>query len=89
MSGLKYQTQFPHVTLYVSKNCASKDLGPMMQKAEKCKWEATENPLIFQSTDKAYLKILCATPMLGLPRMVINTKIDPKSMNIKQSKPNC
>ncbi len=57
----------PHVTLYVSKNCASKDLGPMMQKAEKCKWEATENPLIFQSADKAYLKILCATPMLGVP----------------------
>ncbi len=27
----------PHVSLYVSKNCASKDLGPMMQKAEKCK----------------------------------------------------
>ncbi len=25
----------PHVTLYVNKNCASKDLGPMMQKAEE------------------------------------------------------
>ncbi len=75
----------PHITLYVSKNCASKDLGPMMQKAEKCKWEATENPLIFQSSDKAYLKILCATPMLGVPRMVINTKIDPK-VNEHQTK---
>ncbi len=29
----------PHISLYISKNCASKDLGPMMQKAEKCKWE--------------------------------------------------
>ncbi len=75
----------PHVSLYVSKNCASKDLGPMMQKAEKCKWEATENPLIFQSADKGYLKILCATPMLGVPRMVINTKIDPK-VNEHQTK---
>ncbi len=75
----------PHVTLYVSKNCISKDLGPMMQKAEKCKWEVTENPLIFQSADKVYLKILCATPMLGVPRMVINTKTDPK-VNEHQTK---
>ncbi len=34
-----------------------------MRKAEKSKWEATENPLIFQSADKMYLNILCATPM--------------------------
>ncbi len=53
------------LTLYVSKNCASKDLGPMMQKAEKCKWEATENPLIFQSADKVYLKMLCAYSKVG------------------------
>ncbi len=75
----------PHVTLCESKNCVSKDLGPMMQKAEKCKWEATENHLIFQSADKVYLKILCATPMLGVPRMVINTNIDPK-VNEHQTK---
>ncbi len=50
----------------------------MMQKA-------TENPLIFQSADKVYLKILCATPMLGGLRMVINTKIDPK-VNEHQTK---
>ncbi len=79
----------PHVSLYVSKNCVPKDLGPMMQNAEKCKWEATENPLNFQSADKGYLKILCATPMMGVPRMVINAKIDPKSINIRQSKLNC
>ncbi len=75
----------PHISLYISKNCVSKDLGPMMRKAEKCKWEATENPLIFQSVYKVYLKILCATPMLGVPRMVINTKIDPK-VNEHQTK---
>ncbi len=57
----------------------------MMQKAEKCKWEATENPLIFQSADKVYLKLVCATPMLGVPKMVINTKIDPK-VNEHQTK---
>ncbi len=74
-----------HVSLYVSKNCVSKDFGPTMQKAENCKWEATENPLIFQSADKGYLKILCATPMMGVPRMVINTKIDPK-VNEHQTK---
>uniref|UniRef100_A0A672MX06 ribonuclease H n=1 Tax=Sinocyclocheilus grahami TaxID=75366 RepID=A0A672MX06_SINGR len=68
----------PHVTLYVNKDCLSKDLGPMMKQAEKSKWEATENPLIFQIADKEYLKILCATPMIGVPRMVINTRVEPK-----------
>ncbi|XP_016102534.1 uncharacterized protein [Sinocyclocheilus grahami] len=68
----------PHVTLYVNKDCLSKDLGPMMKRAEKSKWEATENPLIFQIADKEYLKILCATPMIGVPRMVINTRVEPK-----------
>ncbi|KAI2647270.1 Gag-Pol polyprotein [Labeo rohita] len=56
--------------------CTSKDLGPMMKKAERNKWEATENPLIFQSADEAYLKILCATPMMGTPRMIVNTKTE-------------
>ncbi len=83
--GFEVPNSVPHVTLCVSKNCVSKDLGPMMQKAEKCKWEATENHLIFQSADKVYLKILCATPMLGVPRMVINTNIDPK-VNEHQTK---
>ncbi len=83
--GFEVPNSVPHVTLCVSKNCVSKDLGPMMQKAEKCKWEATKNHLILQSADKVYLKILCATPMLGVPRMVINTKIDPK-VNEHQTK---
>ncbi len=60
----------PHVTLYVSKNCASKDLGPRMQKAEKMQVGSHR-----KSADKVSLKILCATPMLGVPRMVIHTKI--------------
>jgi hypothetical protein len=69
----------PHVTLYVNKDCVSRDLGPMMQEAEKSKWKATENPLIFQSADNMYLKILCATPMMGVPRMIVNTKNESKS----------
>ncbi len=48
----------PHVSLYLGKNWEAKDLGPMMKKAEQSKWEPTENPLIFHSADKNYIKIV-------------------------------
>ncbi len=61
----------PHVSLYVGKNWEAKDLGPMMKKATQSKWEPTEHPLIFHSTDKNYIKILCATSLMGIPQEVI------------------
>ncbi len=47
----------PHVSLYVGKNWEAKDLGSMMKTAEQSKWEPTENPLIFHSADKNYIKV--------------------------------
>ncbi len=34
----------PHNAVYVGKNWETKDLGPMMKKAEQSKWEPTEHP---------------------------------------------
>ena len=42
-----------------------------MKKAEQSKWEPTEHPLIFHSADKNYIKILCATSLLGIPQEVV------------------
>ncbi len=61
----------PHIAVYVGKNWEAKDLGPMMKKAEQSKWEPTEHPLIFHSADQDYIKILCATSLLGIPQEVV------------------
>jgi hypothetical protein len=41
----------------------------MVKKAKNCKWKKTDNPLIFHSEDKAFLKILTTTVMNGDPRV--------------------
>ncbi len=61
----------PHIAVYVGKHCESKDLGPMMKKAEQSKWEPTGNQFIFHSADQDYIKIVCATSLLGVPREVV------------------
>ncbi len=65
----------PHVILYfiqyVGKNWEANNLGPMMKKAEQCKWEPTEHPLIFHSADKDYIKIFCATSLMGITQEVV------------------
>ena len=63
----------PHVTLYLNEGRQVKDLGPMMLKATEKQWEATENPLIFQTPDVTHLKILCSTNMLGIPKLKENS----------------
>ncbi len=42
-----------------------------MKKAEQSKWEPAEHPLIFHSADQDYIKILCATSLLGIPQEVV------------------
>uniref|UniRef100_A0A4W5Q3E0 ribonuclease H n=1 Tax=Hucho hucho TaxID=62062 RepID=A0A4W5Q3E0_9TELE len=60
----------PHITLLVNEGFTSKDLGPMMRRARRKRWERTDNPLIFHSTDKNVIKIITTTEMIGEPREV-------------------
>lgn len=60
----------PHITLLVNQGFTSKDLGPMMRKAKKTIWDKTDNPLIFHSEDKAFIKIVTTTMMTGDPREI-------------------
>lgn len=60
----------PHITLLVNQGFTSKDLGPMMRKAKKTIWDKTDNPLIFHSEDKAFIKIVTTTMMIGDPREI-------------------
>ncbi len=62
----------PHIAVYVGKKWEAKYLGQrQMKKAEQSKWEPTEHPLIFHSADQDYIKILCATSLLGIPQEVV------------------
>ncbi|XP_056592765.1 uncharacterized protein LOC130411831 [Triplophysa dalaica] len=60
----------PHITLYLEQGSENKEIGPMMKKAKGIQWKSTDNPLIFISADKHFMKIACATIMQGTPREV-------------------
>lgn len=64
----------PDATLYMNSAWESKDLGLIMKEVGKCEWEATEHPLIYHSSDKSYIKILCATVLTGIPQEVVINK---------------
>ncbi len=51
-----------------------------MKKAEQRKWEPTEHPLIFHSADQDYIKILCATSLLGFPQEVVISQMKKMQM---------
>ncbi|MGL5956739.1 MAG: hypothetical protein ACRC0X_09140, partial [Brevinema sp.] len=61
----------PHVTLYLGKDSEAKDLGPMMEKAAKVKWNPTINPLIFHSDNLVYIKILYGDKLVGTPQEIV------------------
>lgn len=60
----------PHITLLINNKAKARDLGPMMKDTERAEWEATDNPLIFQTRGSTMIKILCRTSMLATPQEV-------------------
>lgn len=60
----------PHITLLESKGAIENDLGPMMKQAKISKWNKTDNPLIYHSTDEPFIKILVTTVRNGHPKEV-------------------
>ena len=60
----------PHIALVINEGHEIQELGPMMQKATKVEWEPSHNPLILQSRDKMFIKIMHTTTMQARPQEI-------------------